>query len=65
MIVRGLSFVVLVDSVLVDGVLVDEYEGEFVISSSDAMHQLPACSPLLSTQVDLFPFSLEKVTSPI
>ena len=37
-----------------------EYEGEPVVFNSDAINQLPAFNPLLSTQVDLFTFLLEK-----
>ena len=39
------------------------YESIFDVKTSDldAMHQLPALSPLLSTQLELSPFLLEKV----
>jgi hypothetical protein len=42
------------------------YESIFDVKTSDldAMHQLPALSPLLSTQLELSPFLLEKVSRP-
>ena len=44
-----------------------EYESIFDVDTSDldAMHQLPALSPLLRTQLELSPFSLKKVTRPV
>ena len=72
--------VVGVDGVTVDGVVdIDllatetkavgtaEYKSEFDVnpSVSGAMHQLPAFSLLFSTQVELCPFLLKKVTRPV
>ena len=44
-----------------------EYESIFDVDTSDLdpMHQLPALSPLLSTQLELSPFLLKKVTRPV
>lgn len=71
---------VAVDGVAVDGVVdIDllatetkvvgtaEYKSEFDVNTfvSDAMHQLPAFRLLLKTQVELWPFLLEKVTRPV
>lgn len=57
------------DVLVIETEAVDNAEDEknFVENTSDsyAAHQLPALSPLLSMQVELFPFLLKKITSPV